>query len=308
MTHQERITSVPVQITGISSSTGASAPLSGLAGFQLATGDLPPVTIQRGLGDAQAGRNLAETDAGTTNALLPTSDSEAPLKLKLGDRISVTAVDGKRTTRLSVVGFYTGGPSIAGLAPILVDDGVVQTVSGGQPYVAFLFHLDQSRVDSALTRVRTAVPGVVTISLGGILQNIYAFIDNLIGLVETVAGLALAAGLILTADTVGLAMLERRREIGILKAIGHTSWSVLSLVLVENLVIALSGASLGLFSVTLIANLLGRLAFSNWSQGGISVPQEMGLMAAAVFISLLVTTAVSWRATRLRPLEVLRFE
>ena len=84
-------------------------------------------------------------------------------------------------------------------------------------------------------------------------------------------------------------MFERRREIGILKAIGHSSWSVLSLVLVENLAIALCGASLGLFSVTLIANLLGRLAFSNWSHGGVSVPQELGLLLAAVLISLLVT-------------------
>ncbi len=305
VTHEERISSVPVQIVGAAQ---PDVSLSGLAGFQLAGGDLPPITLEQGLGDEKKGRNLTATDAGTNNALAPLSDSETPLGLKLGDQIDVKAVGSTKSQWLTVVGFYTGGPSIAGVAPILVDDGLVQTVSSGQPYMAYLFHLDPNRVDPTLASIKTAVPGIVTISLGGILQNVDAFIDNLISLVETVAALALAAGLILTADTVGLSMLERRREIGILKAIGHTSWSVLSLVLVEILVIALCGASLGLFSVTLIANLLGRLAYSNWSQGGISVPQELGLMLAAILISLLVTVAVAWRATRLRPLEVLRNE
>ncbi len=310
ITHEERISSSPVQIVGTGSNASAqsSPSISGLAGFQLASGELPPITLEQGLNDSRKGRNLTANDAGTTNALAPLSDSEAPLDLKLGDQIDVKAIGSPETSSVTVVGFYTGGPSIAGVAPILVDDGEVQTMSGGKPYVAFLFHLDPKRVDQTLASIKTAVPGVVTISLEGILQNVDSFIDNLISLVETIAALALAAGLILTADTVGLSMLERRREIGILKAIGHSSWSVLSLVLVENLAIALCGASLGLFSVTLIANLVGRLAFSNWSQGGVSVPQELGLLLAAVLISLLVTATVSWRATRLRPLEVLRNE
>ena len=46
-----------------------------------------------------------------------------------------------------------------------------------------------------------------------------------------VASLAMFAGLALIANTVALAMLERRREIGILKAIGHTSRSMLGVVL-----------------------------------------------------------------------------
>ena len=305
LSHELRVSSIPVKLAA---DGNQATPDSGLAGFRLSQNELPPVKLERGLQDAQSGRLLSPADAGTANALLPLSDSEAPLTLKLGDRMTVSNGDSSQTLRLTVVGFYTGGPSIGGVAPILVDDRVVQEISGGQPYVAFLAHLDPAHADQTLNEIKAATPGVITVSLGTVLQSLDAILNNLIALVESVAALALAAGLILTADTVGLSMLERRREIGILKAIGHTSGSVLSIVLVENLAIALTGASLGLFSVTLIADVLGRIAFSEWSHGGISTPELLGMIVAAVTISLLVTAAVTWRAVRLRPLEVLRYE
>ena len=66
------------------------------------------------MNDSRKGRNLTANDAGTTNALAPLSDSEAPLDLKLGDQIDVKAIGSSETSSVTVVGFYTGGPSIQG--------------------------------------------------------------------------------------------------------------------------------------------------------------------------------------------------
>src|SRR5258708_12844376 len=67
-------------------------------------------------------------------------------------------------------------------------------------------------------------------------------LNNLIIMLTTVASLAMIAGLIIIANAVALAMLERRREIGILKSVGHTSTSILATVLIENGLVGLLGS------------------------------------------------------------------
>ncbi|HCI81226.1 MAG TPA: ABC transporter permease, partial [Ktedonobacter sp.] len=47
-------------------------------------------------------------------------------------------------------------------------------------------------------------------------------LDNLIIMLTTLASLAMIAGIVIIANAVGLAMLERQREIGILKSVGYT--------------------------------------------------------------------------------------
>jgi ABC-type antimicrobial peptide transport system permease subunit len=60
------------------------------------------------------------------------------------------------------------------------------------------------------------------------LQPVGVALDNIVAVIEAVASMALLAGILMIANAVALALLERRGEIGILKAIGHTSHSVLA--------------------------------------------------------------------------------
>ncbi|TMF55442.1 MAG: FtsX-like permease family protein, partial [Chloroflexi bacterium] len=62
-------------------------------------------------------------------------------------------------------------------------------------------------------------------------------LSNVIVFLSAIASLALLAGIVIIANTVALAMLERRREIGILKSVGYDSGTVLSQVLLENAVV-----------------------------------------------------------------------
>jgi putative ABC transport system permease protein len=105
---------------------------------------------------------------------------------------------------------------------------------------------------------------------------------------------------------VALAMLERRREQGILKSVGYTSASVLSEVLVENGVVGFSGAVLAMLLVSFALFILGLLVKS------LNFGVETGLMLVIIFgtaiISVVVALLVAWNATLVRPLEVLRYE
>ncbi|MBF6589600.1 MAG: FtsX-like permease family protein [Ktedonobacterales bacterium] len=287
---------------------GLGANLSGVDGLDLAAGDMPPVRIARGLGDTALGRNLDVTDAGTTNVLVPLSYSQAPLDLRLRDILTVADLAGKIRVNLRITGFYSGG-QLASFAPILADQRVVAALSGGAPlFYVYALHLDVATSGQVLGRIKSAAPTAVTISVAALLEEIKNLLASIVLLIESIASLAVLASLIMIANAVALAMLERRREMGILKAIGHTSRSVLGMVLVENAIVGLIGSLMAVLGVTLIALLINRLAFRFASGFGANPPLALTLMLTTVAICMAVAGGVAWRATRVRPLDVLRYE
>jgi ABC-type antimicrobial peptide transport system permease subunit len=142
---------------------------------------------------------------------------------------------------------------------------LVNALSGGQPIYVYDFSIDPASADVTLARIQDTVQGIQTYSLGDILAQVDQIVGKLTTLLVTLASLAMLAGFITIANSVALAMLERRREVGILKAVGHTSLSVVGEVLLEN--------------------------------GGI------GFIAGALGMLL-----VAWKDTRVRPIEVLRYQ
>jgi putative ABC transport system permease protein len=139
-----------------------------------------------------------------------------------------------------------------------------------------------------------------------LLVFINGLLNNLIILLTAIASLAMLAGIIIIANAVALAMLERRRELGILKSVGYTSRSVLSEVLMENGVVGFTGAVLAMLLVTLATVVLAKLVFKTTL--GVSAPIVLGIVLATALVCMLVAWLVAWNATRVRPLEVLRYE
>jgi ABC-type antimicrobial peptide transport system permease subunit len=111
---------------------------------------------------------------------------------------------------------------------------------------------------------------------------------------------------VIIANTVALAMLERRREMGILKAVGHSSRSVLSQVLIENGIVGGIGAVAGMAAVTAATGQLGDRVLK--TDLGVGTPIVIIVIAAIVVIVVVVAAAVAYGPTRVRPLEVLRYE
>jgi len=114
------------------------------------------------------------------------------------------------------------------------------------------------------------------------------------------------AGLIIIANAVALAMLERRREIGILKSVGHTSKSILSTVLIENGLVGLLGSLVAMLLVVGAITALSRFVFH--VELGIGPPLVALIIGATSLITMLVAMIVAWSAVRVRPLDVLRYE
>jgi putative ABC transport system permease protein len=276
----------------------------GVAGYPLVTGAAPDVTIVKGQLDTAKGRNLGKQDAQTTNVLLSAAEAQAPYNLRLGDNVTIQSMSGSARKVLTVTGFYTSTGFT--IAPILADNSVVTGLPGSPVYYAYSLYVNPNDSNALSSRISKAVPSAQIQLLSDISHSVQQLINNISQVLEAIAILALVAGLIGIANAVGLAMLERRREIGMLKAIGYRGSGVLGEVLIENGMLGAIGAIAAMLIVTLFGTALGQLAFN--SPFSVRPLDVLGIVVATIVLCTAIAGVVAWRPTRVPPLEVLRYE
>ncbi|GBE06516.1 MAG TPA: lipoprotein-releasing ABC transporter permease subunit [Nitrospirae bacterium] len=111
-------------------------------------------------------------------------------------------------------------------------------------------------------------------------------------------------------------VMEKAREIAVMKAMGATSRGVMSIFMIQGLIIGVVGTVIGL-----AGGLIGCLALKIWKFPLPAdvyylshLPVRMGLFdfiivpGAAIIISFLATIYPSWQAAKLDPVEPLRYE
>ena len=115
-----------------------------------------------------------------------------------------------------------------------------------------------------------------------------------------------------------MTILERTREIGIMKSLGAEPGMVRRLFLVETALVGLLGGAIGLVLAAL-AGVAGNAIFRIWLKNAgvteqigalFSIPLQrvVGALVLAVVSSVLAGAWPSPRAVRLQPLEALRYE
>jgi putative ABC transport system permease protein len=117
---------------------------------------------------------------------------------------------------------------------------------------------------------------------------------------------ALAAAALAVAATSATTVLERRDEIGIMKAIGATNFLVAGIFLAEQLMLAVVGGAIGFVLGAALASLLGSSVFGvPASLRLVLLPVVLGLAAVVAIIGSLVPLR---RASRFQPAPILRGE
>jgi putative ABC transport system permease protein len=284
--------------------TGTLYYLSGIEGYDVANNQLPSTQFLH----ITAGRNLGPQDAGTDNVVISYQLAVLdPLHLKVGDKITLTGLDRVSTRTLTVVGTYRPSSFGASLYPLLGTTDTVHALSpGGVDQSIFYMKIDPNKLNSAIDVMGNTVPNAFVFSLTNIANFINQLLNDVLLTLTTIASLSLLAGLIIIANAVALAMLERRRELGILKSVGYTRGSILSEVLIENGLIGGTGALLAMLLVFIATGLLGTYLFH--LEFGVSSVIALSLIGGSIVLAMLVAAFVAWGAVRVRPLEVLRYE
>jgi putative ABC transport system permease protein len=160
----------------------------------------------------------------------------------------------------------------------------------------------------ALKRSMKDVPGAFVMETRLINDLLNRFIRQFTSFPILVASLALIVGGIVIANSVALSTLERRREIGIMKAVGLQRERVLGMLLLENGVMGLIGGLIGVGIGSVVLLLLVTGMFGGALPGVIPYLTALQLMSLCIGIALLAAMLSAWGASGEKPLNVLRYE
>lgn len=123
---------------------------------------------------------------------------------------------------------------------------------------------------------------------------------NYAAMIQAITGAVLMAILIVTANTMGMAIRERNTEIAVLRAMGFRSSLILGLLLGEGIILSLLGGALGLGLAQLAAGAIRNTAgtFLPYLQDFTIAPSTLLLCFGATFgVGLLSTLIPAYKAT-----------
>jgi putative ABC transport system permease protein len=228
--------------------------------------------------------------------------------LQVGQQITLQSSSGALQA-VHLGGFYTvTQASLLSLdaGGVLATPNLVSSLGGEETALTLTGTADKDKLDEVKRAMRAALPAAIIVNLNDINEISNRVLTNLFVFAVAVAGLALVAGAVLIANAVGLSMLQRQREMGILKSVGFRNSDVLRMVALENGLLGLLSGITGVAGVAIAVALINDQHPA--SQLIMSWPQVAILIVISVVISSGVALATAWRPARIRPMEVLRAE
>jgi len=275
----------------------------GIDPVQYGTVDTTPVT------GASRPAALAETARG--GVLLSEAYAHAA-HLHVGD--SLTLSGGAGTRRLPVAGVLQAITEGGGLS-IQMSSAMMRSIYGPTPAVELLVKARAPsrraalgrRIDAYLARSH---PNLEALSTAEVKDQFDTQVNTQFNFFNAIIAIAVLVSILGVINTLAMSVLERTREIGVLRALGSTRWLVRRTMLDESLLITLSGAIVGV--------LVGLVIALVWIHGlgsllpGISfrfpVGSTIAIVAASVALGALAAVLPARRAARLKPVEALKYE
>jgi putative ABC transport system permease protein len=227
--------------------------------------------------------------------------------LAVGDRFEVTALKGDKLD-LSVAGiskpdrFNPLGTGEVTIARSAYD----KSFTAERERYAFVAADGASR--PALEKALASFPDVKLQSKSEFQTDQSAWVDQILGIFYALLGLAVIVSLFGIVNTLALSVLERTRELGMLRAVGMSRRQVRRMIRHESIVTALIGAVLGIA----VGLLLAGLATAALSEEGLRFAVPTGSLVAftvvAAVAGVLAAIGPARRASRLDVLKALQYE
>lgn len=283
-------------VTEVAAVRTAPAQVEGRAEYLMA---LDPVAFA-------AASDLAITagDDDTAGGLLVGADLAAEEGLAIGDPITLSLPAGDQELRVNgvyadnallsgryVVGFET--LSAGGVAP--VDSTVYVVADPGADLATVRGGLDAATAD---------LPTVIVSDQAAYKQQSRDSVNQLLSLVYALLGLAVLIAVLGIVNTLALSVMERTREVGLLRAVGLSRRQLRMTIRLESIAIAVLGAVMGIALGVIFGISLQRALVED----GLAVP-SVPLLQLVVFVVLAAVVGVLaavWPARRAAKLDVLR--
>jgi putative ABC transport system permease protein len=282
--------------------------------------DIESMNIQYGLADLDEGNLLEIGDQSKILIGYDVAHEYFDNDITIGSRVKI---NGKKF-------FVNGIFSKQGMGGVSTNDDLIllttrdfQKATGeSNIFVAIVSVYDVNEVESIALEIERVINenhGDDDFASATSMSSILDSIQSIMGILQTVliaiASIALVVASIGIMNTMLTSVMERTREIGIMKAIGATNKDIMSIFIIEGLLLSivggLSGIIIGIFGSQAVAGLL-----SNMGPGGGGIPLEPVITVWAISLGLSVSMIVgiisslypAWKAARMSPIEAVRYE
>jgi putative ABC transport system permease protein len=224
-------------------------------------------------------------------------------KLSIGDFMTLSG------RRYRIVGIYEHSVAMFELGGVIsLRDAQNFTA---HPHKVSFFSIslhDPSQAGEVLKDINAQIPQVHA-SLSGTFASESPNLETANLLSDVVSVLAVLVGGVGMMNTMLMAVLERTREIGILRSLGWGRRPVLGLILRESIVLGLLGGLAGIALSIFLITMIRSIAFHDDSiQIVWTVENILRALAVASLLALIGGLYPAFRATRLQPIEALRYE
>jgi putative ABC transport system permease protein len=158
--------------------------------------------------------------------------------------------------------------------------------------------------------VRRDYPNLAVLSNDQLKSKVESQVNQQFGIFYAIVGVAIFASLFGIVNTLTMSVIERTREIGVLRALGASRWQVRRSIADESLVIGLIGALLGIA----VGAGLGYALLKGLSSGipGVEYRPPFATMAsvglAGMFLGLIASVLPARRAARLDVIRAISYE
>lgn len=285
--------------------SSSEASIAGVKGVQSVTGVPPDLgRLYKVEWDAgQPSALVATGRAGASTAVLSQSFAKA-WHFHLGSAVSLVSPSG-RHLRLVVDGIVSDKAQLLGAITIsrsLVQQDFAQR-NDSVDFIGYARGASGAAVQPVVSRLlQEQYPQAQALTLDQYEKQVAAQVNSLLGLVYVLLALAVVVALFGLVNTLALAVHERKREIGLLRAVGASQRQIRQVVRYESVITALIGAVIGLAVGTLFA-----VTLAQWLVGSgfvLSIP-VLTMLVLAVLAALAGVVAGVVPARRAARLDIL---
>jgi putative ABC transport system permease protein len=249
---------------------------------------------------------------GDTGAIVKKSFADRH-HLRVGSPLTLTGPSGRRLA-LTVRGVYAP-PAFdkvqAVLGPVAISQRAF-TATFPRPRVLYAFlRLDKGASPQVTARLRSAlarVPGAKVQTKAAWVSEQAASINMLLNLLYVLLALSIVVSLFGMVNTLVLAVFERTRELGMLRAVGMSRRQVRRMIRHESTITALIGAGLGLPVGLFLAGIVTRALSDQGLEFALPLGSLAGFVLAAVLAGLAAAIVPARRAAKLDVLRALQYE
>ncbi len=230
--------------------------------------------------------------------------------LGIGDEVQILTQTGKRPS-FEVVGSFDSKLGLFG-SIVVTQAALARDAAQTQDQIDFVVTesgADQAKVQALLTAgVEALFPVAEVLNQQELKENRESQVGLLVNLVYGLLVLAIVISVLGVANTLALSIYERRRELGMLRAIGMSRRQVRTMIRYEAVITALIGAILGIILGLVFATLIAQPLKDEGFTLSYPIGSLVAILVLAGVVGVIAAIYPARRAAKLNVLESLQYE